>query len=242
MESIDLVPAPKPVKAFPVIHLNSTQQGLTEATHAMELGADGVYLIDHQHGSPDPLLEAFETVVQDLPDAFVGVNLLCAGTGLDAFRILAQAVRERTISRYPDAVWADDARPERLELQRLREADKALALITYLGGTSFKYTSAYSDDPSAAAAQATQMAPFVDVVCTSGPGTGHPTTPQRVAAMKQAIGEQELAVASGVDVDNVGMLRSHVDQVLVATSIETSPGSGIIDHGSLAALLAAARG
>lgn len=239
---MDLVATPKPVKVFPVIHLNSTQQGLTEATLAMELGADGVFLIDHLHGSPDPLLEAFETVVQHLPHAFVGVNLLCAGTGLDAFRTLAQALRERTIRRYPDAVWADDARPERLELQRLRTADEALARITYLGGTSFKYTSAYSADPAVSAAQAAQMAPFVDVVCTSGPGTGHPTTPRRVAAMKQAIGEQELAVASGVDAANLGALRPYVDQVLVATSIETSPGSGIIDRGALTALIAAARG
>ena len=135
---MDLAPTPKPVKVFPVIHLNSTQQGLTEAPLAMELGADGVYLIDHQHGSPDPLLKAFETVVQHLPDAFVGVNLLCTGTGLDAFRTLAKALRGADNQRYPDALWADDARPERLELQRLRQAEEALARITYLGGTSFK--------------------------------------------------------------------------------------------------------
>lgn len=229
-------------KVFPVIHLTSTSQGLTQADIAFDLGVDGVYLIDHHHGSPDPLLEAFEAVVRRHPDKFVGVNLLCAGTGRKAFRILQKAFKKATISRYPDGVWADDARHDRQELRELRQNSEDLARIKYLGGTSFKYTSAYSEDPAVAAGEAVAMAPFVDVVCTSGPGTGYATTPERVAAMKAAIGDQELAVASGVDATNVGGLRPYVDQVLVATSIETSPGSGVVDRVALGALLEAARG
>jgi predicted TIM-barrel enzyme len=230
-----------PTTVFPVIHLQSTAQAVAQASLALGLGSDGVYLIDHHHGYSGPLLEAVQAVIEAHPDAFVGVNLLCAGTGLEAFTMLARACGIGTLTRLPDAVWVDDARHERDKLQAMRQADPRLAGIRYLGGTSFKYTSAYTEDPATAAAEAAAMAPYVDVVCTSGPGTGHATTPARVAAMKQAIGSQPLAVASGVDVENIGRLRPYVDEVLVATSIETTPGSGLIDSLQLTALLAAAR-
>jgi predicted TIM-barrel enzyme len=228
-----------PIDVFLVIRLRSTEQALAQTSLALELGSDGVYLIDHHHGYPGPLLHAFQAVIEAHPDAFVGVNLLCAGTGLAAFTVLMRAFGIGTLSRLPDAVWVDDARLERDQLQAMRQIDERMAGIRYLGGTSFKYTSAYTEDPATAAAEAAGMAPFVDVVCTSGPGTGHATTPARVAAMKQAIGDQPLAVASGVDAPNIAGLWPYVDEVLVATSIETTPGSGLIDQRALASLLAA---
>ena len=45
--------------------------------------------------------------------------------------------------------------------------------------------------------------------------------------MKEIIGEQKLAIASGVSTNNLYQYDGNVDQILVSTSIETEPYSGV---------------
>lgn len=108
-----------------------------------------------------------------------------------------------------------------------------LAGVALLGGVAFKYTPSYTDDPVGAAAAARELEPFVDVVTTSGPGTGMSPQPEKLAAMKHAIGKP-LAVASGIGPDNIHGYAGTVDQILVASSVETQPYSGIFDVAMLA--------
>lgn len=64
---------------------------------------------------------------------------------------------------------------------------------------------------------------FVDVVCTSGSGTGHAPSAEKIATMKKAIVSQQgsaLAIASGVDENNVlSLLEAGADCILVASSV-----------------------
>jgi predicted TIM-barrel enzyme len=66
---------------------------------------------------------------------------------------------------------------------------------------------------------ARRAAPWIDVVTTSGPGTGKAAAPAKVRAMKEALGEHPLALASGVTPENVTDYLPWVDGFLVATGI-----------------------
>ena len=45
--------------------------------------------------------------------------------------------------------------------------------------------------------------PYMDVVTTSGPGTGKAAAPEKIRTIRQAIGDKPLAIASGVTPENV---------------------------------------
>lgn len=229
------------IEVYPVVHVQTQQQAVEQTDVALSAGADGVYLIDHGSGLRGGLITAYNAVVEAQPEAFVGLNFLNLGSGFKSYRYLRDALDSGDISRLPNAVWVDDASYDRDQLQELRASDERLQAISYLGGTAFKYTSGFTEDPSKAAKAATEMAPYVDVVTTSGAGTGTPPTPEKIHAMKEAIGEQPLAVASGIDTDNISQFKNGVDQVLIASSVETTPYSGIFDRDKLQAFIDSAR-
>ena len=60
---------------------------------------------------------------------------------------------------------------------------------------------------------------FMDVVTTSGPGTGRAAGLEKIRAMKQALGEFPLAIASGITPENVGDYLAVADCFLVATGV-----------------------
>lgn len=225
------------IEVFPVVHVQSEQQAVEQTDIALSAGADGVYLIDHGSGVRGGLLTAYNAVAEAQPDAFIGLNFLNLGSGFKSYRYLRDSFDSAEINRLPNGVWVDNAEYDRAELKELRASDERLQTISYLGGTAFKYTSGFTEDPAKAAKAATEMAPYVDVVTTSGAGTGTPPTPEKIHAMKQAIGEQPLAVASGIDIDNISQFKGRIDQVLVASSVETVPYSGVFDKDKLQAFI-----
>jgi predicted TIM-barrel enzyme len=62
----------------------------------------------------------------------------------------------------------------------------------------------------------------MDVVNTSGPGTGRAAHREKIRAMKQAVGQFPLAVASGIIPENVTDYLEATDCFLVATGIAES--------------------
>lgn len=218
---------------YPVVHVTSRQQALEQSDLAFDLGADGVYLIDHGNAE-EPLVDVFESVKSRHADQFVGVNLLDMHSGADALAYLWQNHTSGRIARLPDGLWVDDAEKDAAYFDKLRQASPELAAIRYLGGVAFKYTPGYTDVPEKAAAAAARMSTHVDVVTTSGKGTGHAPSPHKIAAMKKAIGEQPLAIASGVDSSNIDQYKGLAQQILVASSVETAPYSGVFDADLLA--------
>jgi hypothetical protein len=121
-------------------------------------------------------------------------------------------------------VWVDDARvredlPEQVDaaaLARARAASGSAAL--YFGGVAFKYQRPVEDVARAARI----AAGYMDVVTTSGPGTGHAADVAKIRAMKAALGPTPLAIASGITPDNVGEYLPVADCFLVATGISSS--------------------
>ena len=232
-------------EVYPVVHIQDTVQAWEQAALAYELGAAGIYLIDH-NSSPDSLepadklIKAYTAVASTHPDKYIGLNFLQFGISYVSFRFIHDLAAHEEIPRLPDALWVDDASITPEETVELRDKNPELKNVRYLGGISFKYSPLYTDDPAESAREASKFASYVDVVTTSGASTGKATSIEKVRQMKEVIGPQRLALASGVDASNVAAFGEYVDEVLVATSIETAPQSGIFDEAKLRELLAAA--
>lgn len=235
------------MKVFPVVHVLNTEQAQAQSNIAFDHGADGIYLISHSssQGSTNTL-RAFEVVKQEHEDEYVGVNLLLNGPDT-AFRALKSALSQGLITTTPDGIWVDEAATSPKDLsslsvaEKLRNGSSDLAGIRFLGGVAFKYTRRYTDDPVQAAADTMALAPFMDVVTTSGPGTGFAPTPDKIYAMKQAAGNKPLAVASGISSDNIHEYGDCIDEILVASSVETEPYSGIFNPTKLAEFISLAK-
>lgn len=198
---------------LPVIHVVSSDQALRNAAIAHTAGADGVFLINHQMKCPD-LLEAHRAVVSAFPQWWIGINCL---------DVYPTSIFSR-LSPQVAGVWTDNALiHETMESQP--QADDVLLAIRaarwtglYFGGVAFKYQRPVED----VARAATMAMRYMDVVTTSGEGTGLAAHVEKIHAMKAALGDFPLAIASGITPDNIMDYLPCADCFLVATGISQS--------------------
>lgn len=227
---------PMSMEIFPVVHIQDTEQALDQSSMALEMGADGIYLIDHHGRSPHGLIHAFNQVKEVYPERFIGINVLQSPSAAATLTLLLDSLRQGDIAALPDGLWEDNAEIDKDLALELRALYPELTSIRYLGGVAFKYTPLFTEDPELAAEEARRLEPYVDVVTTSGAGTGEAPTPEKIRAMKATIGKK-LAVASGISVQNLAQFDGSFDQLLVSTSVETEPYSGIFDPQKLQELI-----
>jgi predicted TIM-barrel enzyme len=229
------------MKVFPVVHINDSAEAVFQASTALEFGADGVYLINH-HGKDQlgDLFNTFNKLNYVKPDSFIGVNLLGVRP-LAACIVMNRLHTDKTISRIPDGLWADNALTESQMGETLAYKKQVGGMdgLRYLGGISFKYTGTFTENPALASQLTSEALERVDVITTSGAGTGTPPTVAKITAMKNIAdsAHKPLAVASGIDVGNVTNYQGIVDELLVASSVETEPYSGIFDQQKLQTLI-----
>jgi len=226
------------MKVFPVVHIRQPELAIKQAQLALELGADGVYLIDHSADTV-ALFDTFNGVSQDNPKAYIGVNLL-GFRPLAACNIIEKEFQNGKLRRIPDGLWADNALDENShgETKIYKQNTEDLRGMRYLGGVAFKYTPDFTDDPERAYQKVVQARDRVDIVITSGEKTGIAPSVAKIKSMKQAVGATgTLAVASGISLENLGEYAGIVDEVLVASSVETIPYSGIFHKAGLQAFI-----
>jgi predicted TIM-barrel enzyme len=198
---------------LPVIHVEDEAQAVREARIARESGCDGVFLINHAI-SAEELLGIHKTVAAQFPDWWLGVNCLD----------LSPAEVFEAVTNEVAGVWVDNAEIDERMVEQ-PEAERILAARQrsgwrglYFGGVAFKYQREVED-----LATATKTAArYMDVVTTSGPGTGESAPVEKIARMKSARGEFPLAIASGITPENVSEYLPHADCFLVATGISES--------------------
>ena len=129
-------------------------------------------------------------------------------------------------------IWSDNAQVnEHLEQQVAPEDFRRVRLEAqwpglYFGGVAFKYQRPVADEDLPIAAD--KARPFMDVITTSGDGTGISAPVNKVRAMRLGCGSHPMGLASGVDPENVQDFLPYVDAFLVATGIETAKYSGIL--------------
>jgi predicted TIM-barrel enzyme len=183
-------------RLFAVIHVESQEQAVRNAVIAHNAGCSGVFLISHGRMSAIELLRCVPPCRQEIP--YVGVNLLDLST--------VSAVSAAMMYQV-GAVWTDgtfsDPRPSNIEV---------------FSGFAFKYR----PQPRDLAAEAVEAAQHCHVLTTSGPGTGKPADVAKVQAIRAAVGDHRIALASGVTADNVWDYLPYVDDYLVASGINAT--------------------
>lgn len=196
---------------LPVIHVQTEELAIRNAELARSSGCDGVFLINHGV-SHEVLLAVRAAVCDALPGFWVGINSLGSQTG-PLFN--ATAV---------DGIWADDGLiregcTDQVEAAELLEARRKAGWDgLYFGGVAFKYQQPVNDVANAIRT----ASDFMDVVVTSGSGTGVAADVERIRMMREASPETPLAIASGITPDNVHRYLPLCDCFMVATGISSS--------------------
>ena len=216
---------------LPVIHVANLKQAIRNVAVAHGAGADGVFLINHSIGDTE-LLQIYGEAKEAYPEFWIGVN--CLGLMPEA---VFQAIPDTMAG-----VWVDNAMireesesQERAEtITNVREQRKWHGL--YFGGVAFKYQRPVKDLVSAARIASR----YIDVVTTSGPGTGQAAAVDKIRTMKDALGDFPLAIASGITPENVRDYLDCADCFLVATGISRTFEE--LDLTCLLTLLAEVRG
>lgn len=216
---------------LPVIHPVGRQEALAAVRVASVLGVRGVFLIDQVMHERD-VLALVREVRRRHPLLWVGVNLLSRSpaealmTTLDACDTI-------------DGIWSDNAGID----ERGAEHPDAEAFVTarraaswgglYFGGVAFKYQRQVAQgDLGRAASMATA---YMDVVCTSGPGTGCAADVEKVRALHAGLGGHAMALASGITPENVRGYLPFTQAFLVGTGIEAS--LGVLDPAKIEQLM-----
>lgn len=233
-----LFKAPGPV-VLPVIHVLDFAQAERNVRMAVGEGAAGVFLINHDF-EKERLVPIIRQVRETFPALWFGVNFLGV-PGDDAFPILGELQRDGTPV---DAYWADNAHidetgddpSEAGRIRRFREISGWTGL--YFGGTAFKKQRPVAPEHWCEAAR--EAALFMDVVTTSGIATGKQADLTKIRDFRAGIGDQALALASGVTPNNAESYAD-VDAFLVATGINADDDFYNIDAGRLARLMTITR-
>lgn len=218
---------------LPVVHPIGRDEALAAVRVAHTLGVKGVFLVD-QGMREEGVLQLARAVRDRYPRLWIGLNLL-SRTPADALTVAIAA------GVAVDGVWSDDAGiDERGSSHARAEAFTAARRAArwdglYFGGVAFKYQREVAAADLGRAAEL--AAPYMDVVCTSGPGTGRAADVEKVRALRAGLGDHALALASGVTPGNVHSYMPYAQAFLVGTGIEER--LGVLDPAKIDALLSA---
>jgi uncharacterized protein len=197
---------------LPVIHVRTLEQTLKNTQIAQDAGADGVFLISMEGMDALSLFNIHLRVKQKFPDFWTGVNYLDL-EAKEAFKFVDWRV---------NGVWSDNAKID----ERVREQKDAIEIAEarsgynglYFGGVAHKYQRPVFDLERAA----TLAKDYMDVVTTTGPGTGQAADLEKVEQMSKLVGRDRMGLASGTSPENIESFKPYVKHFLVATSLMES--------------------
>lgn len=193
------------------IHVDTPKQVQDNVEIAREEGADGVFLVNHsvEHAH---MTEWYHEVRRKHPDFWIGLNYL------DLWQL--QAIQ--ALPRSASGLWVDD--------MGIRDDDETTSNTIdllrahwwawhperlHFGGVAHKGQRTVQD-PALAAKKAMGK---TDVITTSGDKTGSAPKLEKIVAIRRAIDDHPLAVASGMSRENVRQFMPYVDCFIVASSI-----------------------
>ena len=196
-----------------MIHAVSVPQVLANVELARDCRCDGVFLINHSIDHEE-LLDCHAQAASRFPGFWMGINSL----GTPPEEVFA-ALPPACSGLWTDNAGIDERQPVQTAAEKVKAARRQSGWSgLFFGGVAFKYQRPV-EDPGHAARIATQ---FMDVITTSGAGTGIAANLEKIKAMKAAIGEFPLAIASGITPENVTDFLPFADCFLVATGIGSS--------------------
>ena len=203
---------PKAHTFLAVVHVEDAEQALRNVKIARDGGADGVFLINHNIPAFS-LMTCYQYVRKRHPDCWIGMNIL----DLDPLEAL------RELPADCDALWTDSIPPPQTQsayqFSELLAERQARRNMLYFGGVAFKGQHQGTLRPDEAARRARSM---MDVITTSGQGTGWPPTIEKIQQVRNGAGEMPIAIASGMSAENVSLFKGLANCFMVASSIEKS--------------------
>lgn len=198
-------------KVYPVVHHLNDSLALEQVDIAYNSGADGVFLISH-NGTNENLPPLVSIIKSKYPGFKVGLNFL----GYDIMSSVKVAA-----SVAADMVWGDSCG---VSSQGLTQEGLALSHwvqenpnVEVFASVAFKYQKTEHNPPLAA--QKGLEAGFVPT--TSGSGTGSAPSLEKIIAMSEAV-NGKLAIASGMDCENVKQFAPYLSDILVATGVSVT--------------------
>ena len=181
---------------IPVIHMINENQVLTNVETCLSCGIEKVFIINHQTTSEE-LIKCAKRVKETYPTLWVGINML------DKY------VEDAILYEFGfDGLWCDQS--IKLEDYKYRKFEGML-----FTGLAFKY----QPQPKDIELACKESILTSDVSTTSGPGTGRAADINKILELRKHLGEHPMAIASGVNVDNIKNYKDVVDYLLVASSI-----------------------
>lgn len=198
---------------LPVVHVTDEAQAARNVERARLAGADGCFLINHEISWRE-LLKVHAFVAGEHPDFWLGVNCL----GLRPEHVFGE------ITESVKGVWTDnaeiherDARQPLADMIRHRREESGWQGL-FFGGTAFKL-----QRPVKELKRAAEIAvAYMDVITTSGAGTGIAAARSKIAMLREGCPNHALAIASGITPENVTDYLDLADCFLVATGISAS--------------------
>lgn len=200
---------------LPVIHVANEDQGIKQTSLSLLNGADGVFLINHSI----PYFELFwiyRKIRNLFPKSWIGINCL----DLDPIQVIKRMPKDI------DGLWVDNSYINEELGYNQGYAKDILDTIhdtgwdgLYFGGVAFKYQKKVKD-----LIKTTEIAcKYMDIITTSGTGTGVPPTIKKIEIMSEIIhkNNKKLAIASGITPKNIKQYKS-ADIFMVATGISTN--------------------
>lgn len=214
-----------------VIHSRSNDRDgldtlLTSVGNAVAGGADGIFLID-QHASLDFIIgTALPAVRERFPNFWIGLNPLAAS---NVYNAMSMAKLHGL-----NGLWRDDAGVDGRTFAECVESAHATISARqltrwnglYFGGTAFKTQRKL---PLGELPYVVRMAAmFTDVVTTSGDWTAVAAELERIKLIRNTMDRHvDLAIASGITVENVKDYLPYANAFIVGTGIESA--FGVID-------------
>ncbi len=211
---------------LPVIHVRDFEETSRNIEIVKQCNADGVWLISHGELRDEEMLEWQQGLIEEFQWDRIGLNLLSFDP-VEAF----EAVDGTGLG-----LWVDNAGildNSQTEAERIQPYRDLLAEGLYFGGVAFKYQPPVRD-----LSATTRLAQdFVDVITTSGTGTGKAADVAKIAQMRDAAPEAPLAIASGITPENVLEYLPYTNAFLVATGISITGDFFNIDQDKLQRLV-----
>lgn len=203
-------------KILPVIHHLDRQTSLEQADLALRCGADGIFLISHNDADAE-----LPGLGQEIAARWAG-RTTAAGArpfiGLNMLSTNPVAALGHVAKANLDGIWIDAAGFTSFGAtpagQKLAQAAKEAPGVSVFASVAFKYQPEEANPPQAAAV----VRKFGLLPTTSGAGTGQAPSVDKIATMSAAAGGQ-LAVASGMDPQNVHLYAPYLSHILVATGV-----------------------
>ncbi len=203
---------------LPVIHVSSRIHVPDQITLALRGGAHGVWLICHGPGDKTrQLIEAYK-VARDSTLDWIGLNFLGE---TDPVSIIQE---ELPPIDYPGGLWIDQGVEEssssfntdklRGFYNRYRVACPKSLLFR---GVAFK--GQQPSYPSGILAAVEVAKSGMDILTTSGPGTGHAPDIGKIREIHTAANGAPVAVASGLTPENIKRFIPYIDCAMVSTGV-----------------------